>query len=145
MRAGQGVRTGVESRWIDAALPDFDLCRSPVQTSYDVVLCNQVLEHVLDPFAAARKLRALTAPGGIAVVATPFLLRPHDAPVDLWRFTELGLRTLLTEAGFTDVEVHSWGNAACVRSNLYRWTPMAPWRSLRNDPHLPVVVWAFAS
>ena len=47
---------------------------------YDVVICEQVLEHVLDPGAAAANLRGLCAPGGHVVVSTPFLIRVHELP-----------------------------------------------------------------
>ncbi len=125
--------------------PIFDLCNpGPIDQTFDVVICNQVLEHVVDPLAAARTLTAMCRAGGTIVVATPFLLRVHEAPVDLWRFTEAGLRLLLAAAGMEVVESHSWGNAACVRGNLYRWAPMSWRRSLSHDPDLPVVVWAFA-
>src|SRR5579875_752828 len=45
--------------------PDFDLC-APLagQGPFDVVICEQVLEHVVDPCAAARNLHGLCAPGG---------------------------------------------------------------------------------
>ncbi|HEX3977670.1 MAG TPA: methyltransferase, partial [Solirubrobacteraceae bacterium] len=45
--------------------PAFDLC-APLgdRRTYDVVICEQVLEHVLDPRAAAANLRGLCAPGG---------------------------------------------------------------------------------
>ncbi len=125
--------------------PFFDLCAPIIPSEkFDVVICSQVLEHVIDPIAACRSLAALCAPGGMVVVATPFLLRVHEAPLDLWRFTEEGLSRLLDAGGLDVIESHSWGNAACVRANLFRWAPWAPWRSLRNDPALPVVVWAFA-
>jgi SAM-dependent methyltransferase len=38
---------------------------------FDVVACVAVIEHVLDPLALLRFLRALTAPGGIAYVVGP--------------------------------------------------------------------------
>jgi hypothetical protein len=45
--------------------PDFDLC-GPVadRGEFDVVICEQVLEHVVDPWGAAANLRELTVPGG---------------------------------------------------------------------------------
>jgi SAM-dependent methyltransferase len=129
--------------------PDFDLCaplREPRQ--FDVVICEQVLEHVPDPWAAASNLRGLCAPGGHVIVSTPFLVRVHELPLfgmgDYWRFTPSGLRTLLERAGLQVESVGSWGNRLCVIGNLNRWTARRPWHSLRNEPDFPLQVWAFA-
>ena len=61
--------------------PEFDLCAPTPQDTYDVVICEQVLEHVIDPFDAARNLRALCKPGGHVVVTTPFLIKVHELPM----------------------------------------------------------------
>jgi SAM-dependent methyltransferase len=107
----------------------------------DVVICEQVLEHVQDPVAAVRNLVRLARPGGTVVIDTPFLVRLHAAPDDYWRFTPHGLELLMRAAGLEAVTVDSWGNRRCVRSNLRRWTPARPWRSLRDEADFPMVVW----
>jgi SAM-dependent methyltransferase len=124
---------------------DLDLTDPPdVLPTYDVVVCEQVLEHVTDPWAAAVTLRRLCRPGGRVIVSTPFLLRIHDAPGDYWRFTPDGLRIVLERAGLEVDRIESWGNRAAVRANLYAWAAQRPWRSLRNVADAPTVVWAFA-
>lgn len=129
--------------------PAFDLCAPLGQhRTYDVVICEQVLEHVLDPRAAAANLRGLCVPGGHVVVSTPFLIRVHELPAygmpDLWRFTPRGLRRLLEDAGLEVDRVDAWGNRDCVAGNLDRWAAYRRWHSLRNEPDLAVQVWAFA-
>ncbi len=124
--------------------PEFDLCSSNPDETFDVVICEQVLEHVIDPWRAARTLRQLTRPGGHILVSTPFLIRVHGEPVDFWRFTQDGLRVLLESADLEVVNVESWGNRACVRGNFRYWAPYRGWRSLRNEPAYPVMVWALA-
>jgi SAM-dependent methyltransferase len=129
--------------------PDFDVC-APVEIAerFDVVICEQVLEHVIAPGAAASNLRELAKPGGHVVVSTPFLVRVHELPAygmnDYWRFTPRGLRLLLESAGLEVEEVGSWGNRDCVRGNFDRWPAYRRWHSLRNEPDLPLQVWAFA-
>lgn len=127
--------------------PDFDLC-APLgeRGRFDVVICEQVLEHVVDPIAAAKNLRGLCAPGGHVVVSTPFLIRVHElwGMQDYWRFTPRGLRTLLEGAGLEVEQVESWGNRECVVGNFDRWPAYRRWHSLRNEPDLPVQVWAVA-
>jgi SAM-dependent methyltransferase len=131
--------------------PDFDLCAplaDELRAAYDVVLCEQVIEHVVDPNAAAENLRGLVRPDGHVIVSTPFLIRIHELPMygmdDYWRFTPRGLRTLLERAGLEVQAVGSWGNRSCVVGNLDHWPAYRRWQSLRNEPDLPVQVWAFA-
>jgi SAM-dependent methyltransferase len=130
--------------------PEFDLC-APIDDGaerFDVVICEQVIEHVPDPFGAAGNLRRLCKPGGHVIVSTPFLVRVHELPAygmnDYWRFTPRGLRTLLEAAGLEVESVGSWGNRSCIAGNLDRWAAYRRWQSLRNEPDLPLQVWAFA-
>jgi SAM-dependent methyltransferase len=131
--------------------PQFDLCADldeRLHGSFDVVLCEQVIEHVPDPAVAASNLRELVRPGGHVIVSTPFLIRVHELPEwgleDYWRFTPRGLRTLLERAGLEVDGVGSWGNRSVIAGNLYHWPAYRRWHSLRNEPDLPVQVWAFA-
>jgi SAM-dependent methyltransferase len=137
--------------FISLEYPGFDLCAplAPEHADrYDVVVCEQVLEHVVDPGAAAANLTALCRPGGHVVVSTPFLIRIHELPhwglADYWRFTPRGLQTLLERAGLEVGTVGTWGNRDCVLGNLDRWPAYRRWHSLHNEPDLPVQVWAFA-
>lgn len=126
------------------AYPDFDICSSVPDRTFDVVLCEQVLEHVRDPWAAVRTLSSLCRPGGHVVVSTPFLVRIHNEPTDYWRFTVPGLRLLLESSGLEVLTAQSWGNRACVRANFRHWVRRRPWQSMRNEEEFPIVVWALA-
>jgi SAM-dependent methyltransferase len=135
--------------YVSLDYPAFDLCAPlEIETAFDVVICEQVLEHVADPWAAVKNLRSLCNPTGRAVVSTPFMIRVHELPAygmkDYWRFTPSGLQLLLESAGFRDVQVRSWGNRECIVGNMSRWARFRPWMPLHNDPDLPVQVWAYA-
>jgi len=69
--------------------------------SFDVVICNQVLEHCADPTQAVRELRRVVAPGGRVLASTHGVQVYHPAPDDLWRWTHAGLERLFarTETG----------------------------------------------
>jgi len=130
---------------VSSRYPDFDICAPTAELdTYDVVICEQVLEHVEDPWRAARTLHDLCVPGGHVVVSTPFLIRVHPTPYDFWRFTEDGMRKLLGGSGLIVDETGSWGSRRAVRGNLRRFPPMRSWRSLRDETDFPLVVWAFA-
>jgi SAM-dependent methyltransferase len=129
--------------------PEFDLCNpAPENRTWDVVICEQVLEHVVDPFGAAENLRSLCKPGGHVIVSTPFLIKVHELPLygmhDYWRFTPRGLRVLLERAGLTVDHVGTWGNRLCVVGNLDRWSARRRWHTMGNNREMPVVVWAFS-
>jgi SAM-dependent methyltransferase len=128
--------------------PQFDVCSQTLPGQFDLIIADQVFEHLLWPYRAARNVYAMLSSGGRFVVTTPFLLRVHDDPVDCSRWTELGLKYLLAEAGFDldKIRTFSWGNKTCVKANLkhFGWAVL-DWRSsLKNDPAYPLVVWAIA-
>lgn len=131
-----------------AHYPEYDICNGPLEDdAFDLIIIEQVLEHVFWPFRAVRNAYKMLRPGGTLLITTPFLLRVHNYPVDCSRWTPLGLKYLLAEANFTpdNVQVGSWGNRACVKANFKGWPSWIPWlHSLKNEPEYPVVVWAFA-
>lgn len=151
------ISGGSSSRWSEPGLfgtytsaeyPDYDVCDGPLRESaFDLVIAEQVFEHLLWPYRAARHVHQMLRPGGYCLVTTPFLLRVHDSPNDCSRWTELGLRHLLAEAGFdlSAIKTGSWGNRACVLANFDAWEAYRPdEHSLKNEPDFPVVVWALA-
>jgi hypothetical protein len=64
----------------------WDVTRPGPVMAHDVVVCQAVLEHVLDPVAALRYMAQALRPGGLMVVHTHGVEMPeHDHPVDCWR------------------------------------------------------------
>ncbi|GEP03118.1 methyltransferase domain-containing protein [Methylobacterium oxalidis] len=125
--------------------PDFDICAQTLPQTYDLIIADQVFEHLPWPYRAARNVHAMLKPGGVFIVSTPFLVRIHNVPIDCNRWTPTGMSYFLQEAGFPadGISVDSWGNRACLIGNLPKWRKRG-FRSLRNEPNFPVMVWAFA-
>jgi SAM-dependent methyltransferase len=125
--------------------PEFDICKHTLGGRFDLIIADQVFEHLERPVRAAANAYTMLRPDGHLIVATPFLVRVHRSPVDCSRWTPDGLVYLLEEAGFPKHLVHSdgWGNRACLKANLSRWRKRG-FRSLRNEPQFPVMVWPFA-
>lgn len=73
-----------------------DICDTiPIaDSSYDAVICFEVLEHTSNPFLAIRELRRVLKKGGTLYLTTPFMFRIHNPLPDNWRFTEHGLKEL---------------------------------------------------
>jgi SAM-dependent methyltransferase len=93
-------------------VPDYghtvvDVTRMQFDNEFDLILCISVLEHVVKPSLAATRLTAALRDGGCAVVAVPFVYPLHDEPYDFWRFTEHGLREVLSP--FSSVEIRRRG------------------------------------
>ena len=78
-----------------------DICKNNKtvisDNTYDIINCNEVLEHTLQPFLAIAEMYRMLKPGGILLITTPpFNFRIHGPLPDCWRFTEHGLRALLS-------------------------------------------------
>ena len=82
------------------------------------------------------------------MISTPFLLKVHESPLDLYRWTQQGMRQLLETAGFAVLATDSWGNRECLSADMkpgLSWTAYNAIRhSLHNEPQFAIVVWAFA-
>jgi SAM-dependent methyltransferase len=81
-----------------------DLCENNEKiipaNHFDYIVCTEVLEHTLQPFAAVKEIERLLKSGGFVFVSAPFNFRIHGPLPDCWRFTEHGLKAL-----FKDFEI----------------------------------------
>jgi SAM-dependent methyltransferase len=73
-------------------------------SSFDAIVCTEVLEHVPDPCAALAELRRLLTPGGYLCLTVPFMLGVHESQ-DHTRFTASGLRQVCERAGLEIVVI----------------------------------------
>jgi SAM-dependent methyltransferase len=88
--------------------------------TYDVVILDQVLEHVRHPQRAVDEIFRVLKPGGICIATTPFLIQVHGYPDDFWRFTSSGLRELFR--AYEHVTCQGWGNKSVLRTiSRYGW------------------------
>ncbi len=109
--ASAGVRFGYHG----AGVCYFRGSRWPVEDqSVDLVLCTEVLEHVLEPRAVLEEAYRCLRPGGRLLATVPFAARWHFVPHDYWRYTPSSLAHLLDQTGFTDAEVYARGNPMTV-------------------------------
>ncbi|WP_225027127.1 class I SAM-dependent methyltransferase [Xinfangfangia pollutisoli] len=132
--------------------PAHDPCRGPFldgdgkPRKFDVILANQVWEHIDRPQAATRNVYRMLKKGGWFWLAVPFFIPYHAVPVDCSRWSARGLHNLLVEAGFEEGSIRAaqWGNRAAAARNLeLPWPPEArPEDDLTNDPDFPLVAWA---
>ncbi len=74
---------------IEAALPG--------ARRFGTVICAHLLEHVRDPFQAARNIAGLLEPGGLALIQVPWVQAFHAFPDDYWRISFSGLGVLFPD------------------------------------------------
>ena len=109
---------------------------------FDVTLCVEVLEHLVDPATALNEMRRVLRPGGLVFVTVPnvayFPRRLELALLGRWNpygdgesltrpwrdphlrfFTAGALRRLVQEAGFIDADLSGLGRPAIVERVLH--------------------------
>ena len=67
--------------------------------SFDAILLMNVLEHVYEPVVLLQQLAQLLKPGGLLVVAVPFMVKMHQLPVDFNRYTQFSLQRMADDLG----------------------------------------------
>lgn len=135
--------------------PRHDICKGPFTDEtgkprqFDIILANQVWEHLDRPYAATRNVLEMLHPGGYFWIAVPFFIPYHGAPIDCSRWSARGLKNLLIETGFkvSDITAKQWGNRhAALRNMEAEWPPQYYPDSddLTNDKDFPICSWALA-
>ncbi len=99
--------------------------RNPLRPeSVDAIVLANVLEHVYDGPALMAQLAQAMKPGAALLVAIPFLLKVHQAPVDYVRLTHFALERLGEENGLAVERIEGVYDAAALVTeslNNIRW------------------------
>lgn len=101
----------------------------------DLVILQEVLEHIADFIPLLEEVRRILKPGGILFCQVPFQIGFHPGPKDYWRFTRQGLEHLFGAPHWIPKEIaisvgHGSGfyriaveflavSASCIWSRLY--------------------------
>jgi len=115
---GRGLNVGAGPQRLDRRLVHVDLVRGPscdcvadarrlpfAARTFALVVSQETVEHVVDPFEAVREMARVLSPGGRVYLQVPFIIGYHPGPEDYWRFTRAGVAALLDQAGFGEVRV----------------------------------------
>ncbi|MBE9002496.1 methyltransferase domain-containing protein [Nostoc sp. LEGE 12447] len=130
--------------------PEYDICSAPLRENFDLIIAEQVFEHLLYPYRACNNIISMLFPGGYFLISVPFLVKIHNRPIDCTRWTETGLKYFLHECGFPldNIQTGSWGNRQCIIANIANsseWVKYDPLsHSLENEAEFPYHVWALA-
>lgn len=86
------------------------------ENSFDGVIIQAVLEHVVDPARCVAEIHRVLRPEGLVYAETPFMQQVHMGAYDFTRFTHLGHRRLFRQ--FTEVE----SGIACGPGMALAWS-----------------------
>jgi SAM-dependent methyltransferase len=95
--------------------------------SFDAVVAQGVLEHVIDPQRAADEIHRVLKPDGLVFSTTPFVLGVHLPVADYTRFSRLAVIRLFR--AFTPVECDVIEGAAVSLAYALAYFWMALWSS----------------
>ncbi|MBN7817523.1 class I SAM-dependent methyltransferase [Algoriphagus pacificus] len=132
--------------YLNVDYPEFDICNDVKDEKFDLIIAEQVFEHLLYPYKALSNIYKMLNPGGYFLITTPFLIPIHEVPYDCTRWSPTGLKYFLNEVGFplNQILVDGWGNKKCLISNLDYWKHYKKGMSLINETKYPLVVWSLA-
>ena len=71
------------------------------ERTFQLVLSQETMEHVADPFRAVREMGRVLKADGVLYLQVPFVLGYHPDPEDYWRFTHSGVQRLIEQAGLS--------------------------------------------
>lgn len=95
--------------------------------AFDLVLCEQVLEHVINPKQAVQNLSYLLKPGGLLHLTVPAINNSHGEPFYFYAgFPPASLEAFANSAGLTVKESGSWISDKAAR--MYAtcdWSPLS--------------------
>lgn len=145
-----------DAKITEAYFPDISMTNLPYQQgSFDVVISDQVLEHIEgDVQKAVDESRRILKTGGIAIHTSVCIQPIHWGPKDLWRFTPDGLLYLCRD--FSQIlTCESWGNRWAealffLYENARDWHipehtfSIRHWLATKNDRKYPLMVWVVA-
>ncbi len=140
---------------LESSYPAVDFHNLPyADNSFDVIVSDQVLEHLANPAIALAEAHRVLKPGGIAIHTTCFMNYYHPAPIDYWRFSADALKHLHKDYS-SIICCNGWGNRVaillCMLGDRFR-ALQVPKRRLSllnriatfNDPRYPISTWIVA-
>jgi len=140
---------------LDVHYPEVDMQNLPFKdNSFDIVISDQVIEHLEDPKRAIMESHRVLREGGIAIHTTCFINYIHPYPKDYWRFSPEALEYLCSD--FSEIlSCEGWGSRfaiyLCSLSDLFRFMqiPDSRWSvrrmiALHNEARYPISTWVIA-
>ena len=90
-------------------------------SSFDIVISGQALEHVEFPWMVFNEIYRVLKPEGITCIIAPSSGPEHRYPIDCWRFYPDGMRSLCKFSGLTCLEVKTEWNSKNYEDGSEIW------------------------
>ena len=116
--SGVGLNVGAGGTKLDPRIKNLDLAPGehidyvcdataiPVpDDSFDLIVSQETLEHVADPWKVMAEMHRVLKPGGKIYCQLPFVIGYHPGPTDFWRFSKEGIQQLVEQSGFKTEEI----------------------------------------
>ena len=101
--------------------------------SVDTILATEVLEHCAEPEKVLAEIFRVLKPGGVFFFTVPFLWNIHLVPYDEYRYTSFALKRLLSQEGFSDIDLRSLGGLdASLAQMIGIWYKNRPFGSKKR-------------
>lgn len=79
-------------------------------SSFDSIVCNEVLEHVFNPDDFLDETYRILKQGGVVLFTMPFVWDEHEQPYDYARYSSFGIKFLLEKHGFEILQQEKTNN-----------------------------------
>ena len=86
--------------------------------SCDIMILDEVLEHVERPWKAAEEIYRVVNTGGLAIIYAPFMYPLHYCPIDVWRYAPHAYKVLFPESQWRHIAMRTWGGKDVIRAYL---------------------------
>jgi SAM-dependent methyltransferase len=131
---GDGMSDFVNSKSLDIVEGDvsfgprtkiiFDAHSIPYKDeSFDCIIAQAVLEHVIDPIRCVQEIHRVLKPNGIVYAETPFMQQVHGGPYDFTRYTRSGHRKLFQH--FIEIESGATAGSGTALAWSYQYFLLA--------------------
>lgn len=87
-------------------------------SSFDSIVCTQVIGDVLEPRKVIREFHRVLKPGGTVLLTEGFFNELHDEPQDFWRFTNFALKHMFEEADFKVLVIERVGGFFAAQAQM---------------------------
>jgi SAM-dependent methyltransferase len=81
----------------EVVVADICDCPSIQDNTYDIVFSYDVFEHLKEPWKAGKESARILKPGGLVVCFAPFSWRYHPVPIDTFRYSHSGMRSIFEQ------------------------------------------------